>query len=168
MTDEEVVVEETPPVLVQEEETPPVPIRSEDSYPSYDPVPLPPHDPFESEEVEATIVLDDPEPVVDAPEPEENAPTVEEIEHDMGLCGNSVDAINAIIDGTKRENDPQQEKNESVGFNVKYLQIQEAKQWYIDDTESRTAPADKASISAAITAGKTYMADNGHTYEDWA
>lgn len=149
------------------EETPPVPVRPEDSHPSTDPVPPPPHDPFEAEEVEATIVLDDPEPVVDDPDPEEDTPTAEEIEHDMVLCGNSVDAINAIIDGTKRENDSQEEKNESVGFNVKYLQIQESKQWYIDDSESRTAPADKTSISAAITAGKAYMADNGYTYEDY-
>ena len=164
MTDEEVVIEE----IV--EETPPVPVRPEETHPSYnyEPVPPPPHDPFEAEEVEATIVLDDPEPVVDVPEPEEDAPTADEIEHNMILCGNSVDAINQIIAGTRGENDPQEERSESVGFNVKYLQIQESQQWYTDDSESRTAPADKASISAAITAGKAYMADNGFTYEDWA
>lgn len=96
-----------------------------------------------------------------------DTPTAEEITQHFKACGDSVFVINAIIDGSKMAEETQGEKNERIDRNVKHLQIQESKQWYIDDTESREAPADKASISAAITAGKTYMADNGHTYEDY-
>jgi len=97
-----------------------------------------------------------------------DTPTAEEVSQHFNACGHSVDLINKIIDGSRMDEETQDDKNDAMDRNVKHLQIQEAQQWYIDDTESRTAPADKASISAAITAGKTYMADNGHTYEDWA
>jgi hypothetical protein len=97
-----------------------------------------------------------------------DTPTAEEITQHFNACGHSVDLINGIIDGSRMVDDSQDDKNDAMDRNVKHLQIQEAQQWYTDDSESRTAPADKASISAAITAGKTYMADNGHTYEDWA
>ena len=96
-----------------------------------------------------------------------DTPTAEEINQHFTACGHSVDLINAIIDGTQMVDETQEEKNDCVDRNVRHLEIQEAKQWYIDDTESREAPADKASISAAITAGKTYMADNGFEYEDY-
>ena len=94
-------------------------------------------------------------------------PTAEEITQHFTACGHSVDLINGIIDGSRSAEDSQDDKNDTMDRNVKHLQIQEAKQWYKDDSESREAPADKASISAAITAGKTYMADNGYEYEDY-
>ena len=148
MTDEEVVIEG----IV--EETPPVPIRSEDSYPSYDPVPPPDPEPFEEQEFNVA-------------ELEEAAPTADQINDWFSSTSHSVNAVNQVIDGTSDVHLSQEDKNDHVDRNVKHLQIQEAQQWYIDDTESREAPADKASISAAITAGKTYMADNGYTYEDY-
>lgn len=96
-----------------------------------------------------------------------DTPTAEEITQHFNACGHSVDLINGIIDGSRMDEETQDEKNDAMDRNVKHLQIQESRQWYIDDSESREAPADKASISAAITAGKTYMADNGYTYEDY-
>lgn len=153
MIDEE-IVEETPPVLVQEEEAPPVPVRPEDSHPSTDPVPPPDPEPFEEEEFNVA-------------ELEEAAPTADQINDWFSSTSHSVNAVNQVIDGTSDVHLSQEDKNDHVDRNVKHLQIQEAQQWYIDDSESRTAPADKASISAAITAGKAYMADNGYTYEDY-
>ena len=94
-------------------------------------------------------------------------PTAEEINQHFTACGHSVDLINEVIDGSRMDEETQDGKNDAMDRNVRHLQIQEAKQWYIDDSESREAPADKASISAAITAGKTYMADNGYEYEDY-
>jgi hypothetical protein len=116
-----------------------------------------------------TDVVDTPTPEYDPPTPDEDfaPPSAEQIDDWFGIASHSVMAINGIIDGSRALEYTQDEKNDAVDRNVKHLQIQETQQWYTDDSESRTAPADKASISAAITAGKTYMADNGYTYEDY-
>lgn len=117
-----------------------------------------------------TDVVETPTAEYDPPTPDSTyeQPTAEQVNDWFNIAGHSVDVINGIIEGTVREDCTQDEKNDSVDRNVKHLQIQESQQWYIDDSESREAPADKASISAAITAGKTYMSDNGYTYEDWS
>jgi hypothetical protein len=87
-----------------------------------------------------------------------DTPTAEEITQHFNACGHSVDLVNGIIDGSQMADDSQEDKNDAVDRNVQHLEIQEAKQWYIDDSVSRTSPADKASITAAITAGKAYLA----------
>jgi len=87
-----------------------------------------------------------------------DTPTAEEINQHFTACGHSVDLINGIIAGTEMADDTDDDKNDAVDRNVRHLEIQVAKDWYVADSESRTAPADKASISAAITAGNTYLA----------
>jgi len=84
--------------------------------------------------------------------------TAEEINQHFKACGDSVGLINGIIDGSQMVDESDQDKKDTVERNVGHLKIQKAKQWYIDDAESRTAPADKASIDAAITAGDNYIA----------
>lgn len=84
--------------------------------------------------------------------------TAEEINQHFTACGHSVDLINGIIAGTQMADEPAEEKSDAVDRNVRHLEIQVAKDWYTDDSESRTAPADKASIEAAITAGQAYIA----------
>lgn len=84
--------------------------------------------------------------------------TAEEINQHFTACGHSVDLINGIIDGTQMADESAEEKSDAVDRNVRHLEIQVAKDWYTDDSESRTAPADKASIEAAITAGQAYIA----------
>ena len=84
--------------------------------------------------------------------------TAEEINQHFTACGHSVDLINGIIDGTQMADESAEEKSDAVDRNVRHLEIQVAKDWYTDDSESRTAPADKASIEAAITAGQAYLA----------
>lgn len=49
------------------------------------------------------------------------------------------------------------EKRDCVNRNVGHLKIQVGKDYYTNDTESRTAPSDKTSIEAAITAGENYL-----------
>jgi len=84
--------------------------------------------------------------------------TAEEINQHFTACGHSVDLINGIIAGTQMADESAEEKSDAVDRNVRHLEIQVAKDWYTDDSESRTAPADKASIEAAITAGQAYIA----------
>lgn len=84
--------------------------------------------------------------------------TAEEISQHFSACGDSVDLINGIIDGSQMADDTDEDKSDAVDRNVRHLEIQVAKDWYADDSESRTAPADKASIEAAITAGNAYLA----------
>ena len=87
-----------------------------------------------------------------------DTPTAEEITQHFTACGHSVALINAIIDGSQMADESEEEKKDCVKRNVEHLEIQVAKDWYVADTESREAPADKASIEAAITAGNAYIA----------
>lgn len=84
--------------------------------------------------------------------------TAEEINQHFSACGDSVSLINGIIDGSQMVDESDEDKAATVERNVGHLKIQQAKQWYIDDSESRSAPADKDSISSAITAGDNYLA----------
>ena len=65
----------------------------------------------------------------------------------------SVNLINETI--TKPTDD---ENKDSVKRNVEHLELQVVKDWYVSDSVSRTAPASKAAIQSAITAGKAYLA----------
>ncbi len=93
--------------------------------------------------------------------------TAEEINRTFNSSGHSVDLINGIIDGSRRIEYSQDQKNDTVDRNVRHLQIQVSQQWYIDDSESRESPANKTAIADSIAAGKTYLANNDHTYEDY-
>ena len=83
--------------------------------------------------------------------------TVEEINQAFKASGDSVNLINEIIAGTTMVDESDQEKKDCVKRNVAHLKIQVGKDYYTNDTESRTAPSDKTSIEAAITAGENYL-----------
>jgi len=84
--------------------------------------------------------------------------TAEEINQAFKAAGDSVNLINGIIDGSQMADESAEEKNDCVKRNVGHLKVISGKDWYTSDSESRTAPCDKASISAAITAGEGYSA----------
>lgn len=84
--------------------------------------------------------------------------TAEEITQAFVACGHSVDLINGVIDGTQMAEESDEEKADAVQRNVDHLKIQQAKDWYADDSESRDAPGNKTSIAAAVTAGDAYLA----------
>lgn len=83
--------------------------------------------------------------------------TAEEINQKFKASGDSVSLINGIIDGTQMTDETVDEKRDCVNRNVGHLKIQVGKDYYTNDTESRTAPSDKTSIEAAITAGENYL-----------
>ena len=85
-------------------------------------------------------------------------PTAEEINNTFKAAGDSVDLINGIIAGTKMVNEDPEDKIDTVKRNVEHLELQVAKDWYVSDSVSRTAPASKAAIQSTITAGKAYLA----------
>jgi hypothetical protein len=93
--------------------------------------------------------------------------TAEQINKNFSASGAIVEQVNGIIDGSQFFTDTQVEKNKTIDRGMKYLQIQALNKWYIDDSESRDSPSNKASFEAVITAGKTYLANNDHTYEDY-
>lgn len=84
--------------------------------------------------------------------------TAEEINQAFKASGDSVDLINKIIAGTAMTEESDEDKKDTVERNVGHLKIQVKKDYYTNDSESRSAPADKASIEAAITAGESYLA----------
>ena len=84
-------------------------------------------------------------------------PTAEEINNTFKAAGDSVDLINGIIANTKMVNEDPEDKKDTVKRNVEHLELQVAKDWYASDSVARTAPASKAAIQSAITAGKAYL-----------
>ena len=84
--------------------------------------------------------------------------TVEKINKEFESASHSVDLINGIIAGTKMVNEDPEDKIDTVKRNVEHLELQVVKDWYVSDSVSRTAPASKAAIQSAITAGKAYLA----------
>lgn len=92
--------------------------------------------------------------------------TADQINQAFKACGDSVNLINAIVANPnatdvsgnpvyKTKDDP--DAKLIMKRNVDHLNIQIAKDWYIADTTARTAPADKASITAAIASGTTFL-----------
>ena len=88
----------------------------------------------------------------------DNTPTTEDITQNYKAMGDSVELINGIIDGSKMTDGSSEDKSDSVKRNVEHLKIQVSKDWYVTDSVSRAAPANKSSIEAAITAGDSYIA----------
>ena len=92
-------------------------------------------------------------------------PTAEEITEHMVACGHSVKLIDKIVAGTYEHpltpgGNLQEEINDCVDRNVKHLQLQQSKQWYIDDEVSRSGHDSKESHAAGITSGEEYIAAN--------
>ena len=79
-------------------------------------------------------------------------PTAEEITQQMTACGHSVVQIDGIKAGTDyyrldrglKKGFTQAEINDCVTRNVEHLKTQQAKQWYIDDSVSRSGNDTKA------------------------
>ena len=90
-------------------------------------------------------------------------PTADEITAHMVACGHAVLQIDGIKAGTDYYKTPdftQAEINDCVERSVGHLEVQQAKQWYIDDSVSRSGNDTKAKHTAAIATGKQYLTDN--------
>ncbi len=91
-------------------------------------------------------------------------PTADEITAHMVACGHAVLQIDGIKAGTDYYNladgFTQAEINDCVERSVGHLEVQQAKQWYIDDSVSRSGNDTKAKHTAAIATGKQYLIDN--------
>lgn len=86
------------------------------------------------------------------------------INKQFASCGDSVNLIYNIINDTDAdmtEHMTQQDKNDIIFRNVNHLDIISNEDWYINDTETRQAPANKESIINAINTGKDYLTANG-------
>tara|TARA_R110000787_G_scaffold120468_2_gene231450 strand:- start:573 stop:821 length:249 start_codon:yes stop_codon:yes gene_type:complete len=79
----------------------------------------------------------------------EEIKTAEDIAQDYTAMGHSVELINGIIDGTKMEDESDEDKQSAVDRNVEHLELMVAKDFWT--TENMT------SVNSAITAGKTYV-----------
>jgi hypothetical protein len=80
----------------------------------------------------------------------EEVKTAEDIAQDFTAMGHSVDLINGIIDGSKMEDESEEDKKDCVKRNVEHLELMVAKDYWT--TEDMTA------VDAAIVAGKAYTA----------
>lgn len=69
-----------------------------------------------------------------------------ELDRHFAAMGDSVDLINAIVAGTRMQNESAQERQDCIKRNVEHLELMIAKGWFTD--RNLTA------INAAITAGK--------------
>ena len=91
-------------------------------------------------------------------------PTADEITAHMVACGHAVLQIDGIKAGTDYYNladgFTQAEINDCVERSVGHLEVQQAKQWYIDDSVSRSGNDTKEKHTAAIATGKQYLIDN--------
>jgi hypothetical protein len=73
-------------------------------------------------------------------------PSAEEIAQHYTAMGHSVDLINAILAGTKCQDDTEEERAACIKRNVKHLEIMVAKDFWTDE--------DMTAANAAIAAGK--------------
>lgn len=93
---------------------------------------------------------------------------IDDIDQQFTSCGHSVNLIYTIVndtDAVMTEHMTQQDKNDIVFKNVDHLNIISNKDWYINDTETRQAPANKESFINAINTGKDYLTANGFDYD---
>ena len=79
----------------------------------------------------------------------QEVPTQAELDRHFAAMGDSVDLINAIVAGTRMQNEPEQERQDCIKRNVEHLELMIAKGWFT----GRNLTA----INAAITAGKSYQ-----------
>ena len=91
-------------------------------------------------------------------------PTADEITAHMVACGHAVIQIDGIKAGTDyysaANGHSQQEINDCVDRSIGHLKVQAAKQWYKDDSVSRSGNDTKAKHTAAIKTGEDYIAAN--------
>ena len=73
-----------------------------------------------------------------------------ELDCHFSAMGDSVDLINAIVAGTRMQNEPAQERQDCIKRNVEHLELMIAKGWFDD--------RDLTATNAAIAAGKAYQA----------
>ena len=89
--------------------------------------------------------------------------TAEEITAHMLACGHAVDQIDGIKMGVDYHNNgrfTQTEINVVVQRCIDHLELQEAQNWYKDDSVSRNGNIAKGKHAAAIINGKKYITDN--------
>ena len=93
-----------------------------------------------------------------------DTPTADEITQHMLACGHAVLQIDGIKAGTDHyrlsNGFTQAEINDCVERSVGHLEVQQAKQWYKDDSVSRSGNDTKTKHTAAIATGKKYLTDN--------
>jgi hypothetical protein len=80
----------------------------------------------------------------------EEVRTAEDIAQDFTAMGHSVDLINGIIDGSKMEDESEEDKKDCVKRNVEHLELMVAKDYWTNE--------DMTAVNAAIVAGKAYTA----------
>jgi hypothetical protein len=80
----------------------------------------------------------------------EEVKTAEDIAQDFTAMGHSVDLINGIIDGSKMEDESEEDKKDCVKRNVEHLELMVAKDYWTNE--------DMTAVNAAIVAGKAYTA----------
>jgi hypothetical protein len=76
-------------------------------------------------------------------------PAKEELDRHFSAMGDSVDLINAIVAGTRMQNEPAKDRQDCIKRNVEHLELMIAKGWFT----GRNLTA----INAAIAAGKSYQ-----------
>jgi len=76
----------------------------------------------------------------------QEVPSQAELDRHFSAMGDSVDLINAIVAGTRMQNESAQDRQDCIKRNVEHLELMIAKGWFTD--RNLTA------INAAITAGK--------------
>jgi hypothetical protein len=80
----------------------------------------------------------------------QEVPSQAELDRHFSAMGDSVDLINAIVAGTRMQNESAQDRQDCVNRNVEHLELMIAKGWF-DDRHL-------TGINAAITAGQSYIA----------
>jgi hypothetical protein len=80
----------------------------------------------------------------------EEVKTAEDIAQDFTAMGHSVELINGIIDGSKMEDESEEDKKDCVKRNVEHLELMVAKDYWTNE--------DMTAVNAAIVAGKAYTA----------
>ena len=79
----------------------------------------------------------------------QEVPSQAELDRHFSAMGDSVDLINAIVAGTRMQNESAQERQDCIKRNVEHLELMIAKKWFT----GRNLTA----INAAIAAGKSYQ-----------
>lgn len=79
----------------------------------------------------------------------DNDITAEHIAKHYSAMGDSVDLINGIIDGSKMEDESQEDKNDCVDRNIQHLEVMMAKDFWTNE--------DMTAFNQAISDGKSYI-----------
>lgn len=77
-------------------------------------------------------------------------PNQAELDRHFSAMGDSVDLINAIVAGTRMQNEPAKDRQDCIKRNVDHLELMIAKGWFDD--------RDLSAVNASIAAGKAYQA----------